>query len=40
MTDMALPDAHAHADEQEVLDSAARSGPRFRGLVKVLLPKL
>lgn len=40
VTDMALPDAHAHADEQEVLDSAARSGPRFRGLVKALVPKL
>lgn len=40
VTDMALPDAHAHADEQEVLESAARSGPTFRRLVKALVPKL
>ena len=40
VTDMALPDAHEHADENEVLDSAARSGPLFRRLVKALAPKL
>ncbi len=40
VTDMALPDAHAHADEQEVLAVAARSGPNFQRLVRALLPHL
>ena len=40
VTDMALPDAHAHADETEVLETAAASGPTFRQLVKALLPQL
>ena len=40
VTDMALPDANAHADEHEVLASAARSGPTFRRLLTALLPGL
>ncbi len=40
VTDMALPDAHAHADEHEVLAVAARSGPNFQRLVRALLPHL
>jgi len=40
VTDMALPDSSRHADEREVLESAARSGPTFRRLVKALLPQL
>ena len=40
VTDMALPDAHAHADETEVLETAAASGPTFRKLVKALVPQL
>lgn len=40
VTDMALPDGAAHADEHEVLETAAASGPNFRRLVKALLPQL
>lgn len=40
VTDMALPDGSEHADEQQVLDMAAASGPNFRRLVKALLPQL
>ena len=40
VTDMALPDANAHADETEVLETAAKSGPTFRKLVKALVPQL
>ncbi len=40
VTDMALPDGSAHADENEVLETAASSGPTFRRLVKALLPQL
>jgi len=40
VTDMALPDHDHHADEEEVLRTAAASGPRFRRLVKAVLPKL
>lgn len=40
VTDMALPDAHAHADEHEVLAVAAQSGPSFQRLVKALIPHL
>ena len=37
VTDMALPDGHEHADEQEVIRSAARTGPRFATLVRAVL---
>ena len=40
VTDMALPDGSEHADEQQVLDTAAASGPNFRRLVRALLPQL
>ena len=40
VTDMALPDAHTHADEQEVLAVAAQTGPDFQRLVKALIPHL
>lgn len=40
VTDMAIPDGAQHADEGEVLATAARSGPTFRRLVKALLPRL
>ena len=40
VTDRALPDANAHADENEVLETAAASGPTFRQLVKALVPQL
>ena len=40
VTDMALPDAGAHADENEVLETAAASGPTFRHLVRALVPQL
>ena len=40
VTDMALPDGAAHADENEVLETAAESGPTFRKLVKALVPQL
>ncbi len=40
VTDMALPDGSRHADEAEVLRTAAESGPTFRRLVKALLPQL
>ena len=40
VTDMALPDGSRHADEGEVLETAAQSGPTFRRLVKALLPQL
>jgi purine-nucleoside phosphorylase len=37
VTDMALPDSQEHADEQEVIRSAARTGPRFASLLKAVL---
>lgn len=40
VTDMALPDGAQHADEGEVLETAAQTGPTFRRLVKALLPHL
>lgn len=40
VTDMALPDSAHHADEQQVLDTAAQSGPAFRRLVKAILERL
>lgn len=40
VTDMAVPDGAHHADSDEVLETAAKSGPTFRRLVKALLPKL
>ncbi|WMT58609.1 purine-nucleoside phosphorylase [Truepera radiovictrix] len=40
VTDMALPDGERHADEGDVLETAARTGPTFRRLVKALLPHL
>ena len=40
VTDMALPDGATHADENDVLETAAASGPTFRKFVKALLPQL
>jgi purine-nucleoside phosphorylase len=40
ITDMALPDASAHATGDEVLRMAAASGERFRSLLRALLPEL
>jgi purine-nucleoside phosphorylase len=40
VTDMALPDGARHADEADVLNTAAQSGPTFRRLVRALLPHL
>jgi purine-nucleoside phosphorylase len=40
VTDMAIPDGHEHADEQAVLEMAAKSGATFRRLVKAVLEKL
>lgn len=40
VTDMALPDGHEHTTGDEVLTTAAKSGPKFRQLVKAILPKL
>ena len=40
VTDMALPDAHAHATGDEVLAMAEAAGERFRALIRALLPEL
>jgi purine-nucleoside phosphorylase len=40
VTDMALPDARAHASGDDVLRMAAAAGDRFRSLVRSLLPEL
>jgi purine-nucleoside phosphorylase len=40
ITDMAIPDRHHHATEQEVLEVAARSGEQFRRLVRGILPQI
>ncbi len=40
VTDMAVPDGAQHADSDEVLETAAKSGPTFQRLVKAILPKL
>jgi len=40
ITDMALPDAAHHADEQEVLKTAKESGPTFRRLLKAILAEM
>lgn len=40
VTDMALADLHEHASGEEVLATAARSGPDFRRLVRALLEAL
>lgn len=40
ITDMALPDASHHADEQEVLDTAQQTGPKFRRLLKAILAQM
>jgi purine-nucleoside phosphorylase len=40
VTDMALPDAEHHATEQEVLDTANRTGPVFRKLLKSILAEI
>ena len=37
VTDMALPDGAEHATSDDVLETAARSGPTFRRLVKAVL---
>jgi purine-nucleoside phosphorylase len=40
VTDMAIPDGHEHADEQAVLNMAAKSGATFRKLVKAILERM
>jgi purine-nucleoside phosphorylase len=40
VTDRAIPDGHEHADEQAVLDMAAKSGGTFRRLVKAVLERM
>jgi len=40
ITDMAIPDRDHHATEQEVLETAERTGPVFRRLVKAFLAAL
>lgn len=40
VTDMAIPDGHEHADEQAVLNMAAKSGATFRRLVKAILERM
>ena len=40
ITDMAIPDGHQHATEQEVLEVAARMGASFRALVRGVLKQL
>lgn len=40
VTDLAIPDGHEHADEQSVLDMAAKSGATFRRLVKAILERM
>jgi purine-nucleoside phosphorylase len=40
VTDMAVADGHDHADEQSVLDMAAKSGGTFRKLVKAILERM
>ena len=40
VTDMALPDGAEHATSDDVLETAARSGPTFRRLVKAILKEL
>jgi purine-nucleoside phosphorylase len=40
VTDMALPDARAHASGDDVLSMAAAAGGRVRALVRSLLPEL
>ncbi len=40
VTDMAVPDGPKHADSDAVLETAAKSGPKFRQLVKAMLPNL
>ena len=40
ITDMALPDTEHHATEKEVLDTAKRTGPVFRKLLKSILSKI
>ena len=40
VTDMAIPDANAHATSDEVLATAAETGPKFRQLVKAILERM
>jgi purine-nucleoside phosphorylase len=40
VTDMAIADSREHATGEEVLETAARSGPVFRRLVKAVLAEL
>ncbi len=40
VTDMAIPDSGHHASGTEVLETATRTGPVFRQLVKAILAKL
>lgn len=40
ITDMALPDMEHHSTEQEILDTARKSGPVFKTLIKSILSGL
>lgn len=40
ITDMALPDMEHHSTEQEILDTAKKSGPVFKTLIKSILAGL
>lgn len=40
ITDMAIPDSHHHADEQEVLEIARRTGPKFRNVIRGVLERM
>jgi len=40
VTDMALPDRDLHATADDVLEMAAKAGPRFRGLIKAVLERM
>lgn len=40
VTDLAIPDRDEHADEQGVLDQAARTGPRLGALLRGVLARL
>jgi purine-nucleoside phosphorylase len=40
ITDMAIPDSGHHSTEAEILATAAETGPRFRKLIKAILPTI
>lgn len=40
ITDMALPDVESHSEEKEILETANRTGPVFRKLIKGILTEI